>query len=223
MGGNVASGDQAVAMGGFAESAGKASFAAGLATRAEGQGAVALGSGAAALHDGSFAFGNGSSPQSGPTVRTTTENQFVVRAQHVWLGQDDNVPASPANFLGTSTGPFLTIDGAWTNSSDRARKQLFLAQDPDWVLGRLADLRVQEWSYRAEDPSVRHLGPTAQDFYAAFGLGGTDKAISTVEADGVALPAIQALERRTRELEEENAALRRRLEAVERALLDRNR
>jgi hypothetical protein len=42
-------------------------------------------------------------------------------------------------------------------------------------------------------PHVRHLGPTAQDFYEVFGLGDDDKYISTVDADGVALAAIQAL------------------------------
>ena len=48
------------------------------------------------------------------------------------------------------------------------------------------------WSYRAS-PEVRHVGPTAQDFRAAFGLGNDDKSIATVDADGVALAAIQGL------------------------------
>ncbi len=39
---------------------------------------------------------------------------------------------------------------------------------------------------------MRHLGPTAEDFYAAFGLG-SDAGIGTVDADGVALATIQAL------------------------------
>ena len=39
------------------------------------------------------------------------------------------------------------------------------------------------------------MGPTAQDFRAAFGLGEDDKHISTVDADGVALAAIQAIYR----------------------------
>ena len=36
----------------------------------------------------------------------------------------------------------------------------------------------------------------AQDFFAAFGLGASDKTISTVDSQGVALLAIQALEQR---------------------------
>ncbi len=37
------------------------------------------------------------------------------------------------------------------------------------------------------------MGPTAQDFYAAFGLGIDDKHIVTVDGNGVALAAIQGL------------------------------
>ena len=34
-------------------------------------------------------------------------------------------------------------------------------------------------------------GPMAQDFYAAFGLGNSDKSIGLLDASGVALAAIQ--------------------------------
>jgi hypothetical protein len=52
---------------------------------------------------------------------------------------------------------------------------------------------LSTWSYRGEESSVRHIGPTAQDFFAAFGFGGDEMAIATVDADGVALAAIQGL------------------------------
>jgi len=39
---------------------------------------------------------------------------------------------------------------------------------------------------------VLHLGPVAQDFHAAFGLGADDKHIATVDADGVALAPSRA-------------------------------
>ena len=89
-------------------------------------------------------------------------------------------------------------------------------------LDRIAGLAVSTWSYRDESDSVRHMGPTAQDFRAAFGLGDTDRNIATVDADGVALAAAKALERRTAELRRENEELRlqvaelaRRLAALE--------
>ena len=57
----------------------------------------------------------------------------------------------------------------------------------------MAELPLSEWSYLKEGAGIRHLGPVAQDFYHAFGLGADDKSIATVDADGVALAAIQGL------------------------------
>jgi hypothetical protein len=55
----------------------------------------------------------------------------------------------------------------------------------------------------------------AQDFYAAFGLGESETYISTVDADGVALAAIQALYQRSQALEAENVALRQQISDLE--------
>jgi regulator of replication initiation timing len=52
------------------------------------------------------------------------------------------------------------------------------------------------------------MGPTAQEFYAAFGLGEDDKHITTVDADGVALAAIQGLHQLVKELKTDNASLK---------------
>ena len=54
---------------------------------------------------------------------------------------------------------------------------------------------IRTWSYNGQDPSIRHIGPTAQDFRAAFHVGQDGHYISTVDADGVALAAIQELYR----------------------------
>ncbi|MCX6904945.1 MAG: tail fiber domain-containing protein, partial [Verrucomicrobia bacterium] len=84
-------------------------------------------------------------------------------------------------------------DGSsWINASDRHLKQSFTAVDPRSVLEKVTALPVQTWSYKAQ-PAEKHLGPVAQDFFAAFGLGTDDKAISTVDESGVALAAIQGL------------------------------
>lgn len=99
--------------------------------------------------------------------------------------------------------------------SDFSRKREFAAVDADEVLERVMALPITEWSYLAEDPSVRHLGPMAQDFKASFGLGSTDVAIAKVDADGVALTSIQALGRRLQAAEAENAALRESLAALQ--------
>jgi hypothetical protein len=87
--------------------------------------------------------------------------------------------------------------------------------DPSPVLERLATLPISQWSYRTEGSEVRHLGPMAQDFKAAFELGDSDQTILQVDADGVAFAAIQALYRRVQELETQNRRLLSRVGAVE--------
>jgi len=108
-------------------------------------------------------------------------------------------------------------------SRDRNIKQDFAEVDPGEVLEKVVALDVRSWTY-TNDPDRRHLGPVAQDFHAAFGLNGTDdKHIATVDADGVALAAIQGLNQKLaereallrRELERRDAELKQRLEALE--------
>ena len=57
----------------------------------------------------------------------------------------------------------------------------------------MAGLPLYLWNAKGTDPNVRHLGPTAQDFMAAFALGNSDKMIGMQDADGVTLAAIQRL------------------------------
>jgi hypothetical protein len=83
--------------------------------------------------------------------------------------------------------------GTWTNASDRNLKEAFTRVDGGELLTKLSALTIESWSYKAEGQSVRHVGPTAQDFFAAFALGSDNKHISTVDEGGVALAAIQQL------------------------------
>ncbi|MDE3088211.1 MAG: hypothetical protein KGJ80_02345 [Chloroflexota bacterium] len=97
------------------------------------------------------------------------------------------------------------------------------------ILARVVALPIQTWNYKSQAATFRHIGPMAQDFYAAFNLGEDDKTISTVDADGVALAAIQGLnqiveEKETRiatveaqmsALQKQNTALEARLTALE--------
>ncbi len=77
------------------------------------------------------------------------------------------------------------------------------------ILEKLAALPISTWSYVFDDATVRHLGPMAQDFAAAFGLGDNEKVINMVDANGVVMVAIQALYRKVQALEAEVEALRR--------------
>jgi hypothetical protein len=105
--------------------------------------------------------------------------------------------------------------------SDRNAKHDIVPVDPDQVLERVAGMSISAWSYNEGDSGARHIGPMAQDFHDAFGTGTSDKCIPTVDSNGVALAAIQALYRRverldgeSRSLRKENAALRRELDEV---------
>jgi Chaperone of endosialidase len=73
------------------------------------------------------------------------------------------------------------------------------------VLEKLAQLPISTWNYRGDDPGVRHMGPMAQDFAAAFGLGGDERTIHPADANGVVMVSIQALYRRIQALEAEVA------------------
>jgi len=108
--------------------------------------------------------------------------------------------------------------------SDRNIKERFApldGQQAEDVLEKLAALPVSRWSYVDGDPRVRHLGPMAQDFRAAFGLGSSHRHIDGVDANGVAVAAIQGLYRHVQELKRDNAALRRSLKRLERRLRER--
>ena len=79
---------------------------------------------------------------------------------------------------------------------------------------RLADISVESWNYKFQSPTVRHIGPMAQDFAAAFGVGEDDKHINMVDAFGVALASIQALYEMVKEKDAKIIALERRLKEL---------
>ncbi len=65
--------------------------------------------------------------------------------------------------------------------------------DGQAVLTELANMPIYAWNPKGENAHLRHFGPTAQDFYAAFGLGDSELRIGQQDADGVALAAIHGL------------------------------
>lgn len=162
---------------------------------ATGLNTFAAGQGAHADHDRTFVWNSNFLRP----LHTSADDQVLMSGVEFWLG---NIPGTSGAytptiqagaFLDTSTGAYLSAGGTWTNGSDRASKDDFQAVDGQAVLEQLADVPIQTWRYKAEAEDVRHMGPVAQDFAAAFGLGQNDKTISTIDADGVSLAAIQAL------------------------------
>lgn len=90
----------------------------------------------------------------------------------------------------------LTLSGVLTEASSRHLKAERRPVHPDSVLARLADVSIETWTYKADANSIRHMGPMAQDFYGAFGLGVDAKHIAPLDANGVALASVQALLKR---------------------------
>ena len=214
----TASGDYSTALGQSTTASATGATALGRATTASGLASVAMGQLASTNgHPGSFVFGDVSTGALGPVVSATAANQFVVRAAGGFRLRTSSDLSSGCDIFGGN----LTCTGTVTSASDVALKERFELADAEDALTKLAALRIQRWSYKADSAGVRHVGPTAQDFRAAFGLGMNDKTISMVDADGINMLAIQALERRPREiaaLRRENAELRARLERLEAAV-----
>ncbi len=109
---------------------------------------------------------------------------------------------------GATAGVVLPAgDSAWQAVSDRNAKENFIATNGREILDRLAAIPLSTWNYKTLK-GVRHIGPMAQDFYAAFQVGHDDKHISTIDADGVALAAIQGLYGIVQDQESEIVSLR---------------
>ncbi len=115
----------------------------------------------------------------------------------------------------------LLIAGTLTESSDLLRKEQIIRISYADILAKVRELEITEWQYIGED--IRHLGPMAQDFYAAFGLGADETTIATVDKDGVALASIKALIHENEQLKSKNEELEERLIRIENLLLHRKR
>jgi hypothetical protein len=83
--------------------------------------------------------------------------------------------------------------GGMSGISDRNLKENFAPVDSQDILARINKLPISTWNYKFDDTAVRHLGPMAQDFAAAFGMGKDDRHINSIDEGGVSLAAIQAL------------------------------
>ena len=108
--------------------------------------------------------------------------------------------------------------GTFSCTSDRAAKTDFTSIDSQEVLERVVALPITEWRFWGEPSTVRHMGPVAQDFRAAFGLGYDDKSIGIQDAQGVALAAIKGLHEALQARDARITALERTVEELRRAV-----
>lgn len=157
---------------------------------AQGNYSFAAGQQAKANHQGAFVWADAANTD----LSSTGDNQFIVRANGgLWLGATGSPSFPTGRFINTSTGAFLSSSGTWTNNSDRRAKENLSPVAGQEILEKLAEMPITVWNYKTDPTSVQHIGPMAQDFYAAFGLGNDNVSIATIDGDGVALAAIQGL------------------------------
>ena len=134
-----------------------------------------------------------------------------------------SAPAAGVYFYsGSGTNAGATLAGgssSWSMVSDRNAKENFQSVDAKEILSAVTAMPLTTWNYKTQAKSIRHVGPMAQDFAAAFHVGENDTAISTVDEGGVALAAIQGLnqklEAENTELKKQNDSLAERLNKLE--------
>jgi trimeric autotransporter adhesin len=124
-------------------------------------------------------------------TRTGTNGGFAWYQGGVFNGNQTNAGGGKTMMTLGNTGN-LTIAGTLAQNSDRNVKSDFQPVDARSVLEKIAAMPFTRWHY-TNNVAAPHMGPMAQDFYAAFGLGEDDRHITTVDEGGVALAAIQGL------------------------------
>jgi len=175
----------------------------GIDSHASGAYSFAGGRGAIATNMGAFVWGDSTAAY----ISSTVANQFVVRASGgARIFSDTNATVGVQLLAGA---------GSWSGVSDRNLKENFTPVDHERVLSALNAIPMTTWNMKAQDDSIRHIGPMAQDFHAAFNVGESDTHISYSDADGVSLAAIQGLYRLLKERDAENQELRQAIEALE--------
>lgn len=234
--GTSASGDYSLAGGFDSHAEGSTSFALGLYTKATGLRSFALGYNVNALAQSSFSIGF-NNITSGNYSFAMGSNAHTNGKQGSWVISDYSAGDNFSNYLYSSADNEMSMrfnggyrlysntsatagvvlasgSNSWSTVSDVNRKENFAPIDGDDVLKKIAGFNLVSWNYKGQDgKQFRHYGPMAQEFYAAFGKDkygtiGNDTTINQADFDGINLIAIQALEKRTRELKTENEALK---------------
>lgn len=237
---NDATGAGSLAMGYSTESNGSNSVSIGYMSNSNGNFSMALGNNntISISETNSFAFGNNIEIDAGShtiaignNIRGYYNGQVIMADNSTttkfWRGIDNSFAArfNGGYYLysntAESTGVYMNSgDNSWSSISDSTKKENFKPVDGEMFLDKISNFNLTSWNYKGQDKTkFRHYGPMAQDFYAAFGndgIGtvGCDTLLATADFMGVNFIAIQALEKRTRELKETQAQLQAKIEEV---------
>jgi trimeric autotransporter adhesin len=209
---NLASGDYSTVGGGYDNTASgiRSTVPGGVYNVAYGYTSFAAGTRAIANGQGCFVWGDSTNAE----VICNTVDQFKARASGGFVFYTNS---------GMSSGAHLSSGGgSWSSLSDRNMKENFETVDTQALLETLAQVEITTWNYISQEDSIRHIGPMAQDFYAAFGVGEDQTHITSIDSDGVALAAIQGLYAENQELKAQVNDLESRLTALEGAITASN-
>lgn len=189
---NKATGDYALSLGSYSYATASHAIAIGTQVYASGIYSIALGAGADTNgKDGSVVIGDDTYFQ---TAYSAADNQLTMRfsgGYRLWSSYPDS-----------TAGVYMRHgQSGWSNYSNRDMKENFEKIDGEWILNKINNIPITKWNYKKTDPTEKYIGPMAQDFYAAFHLNGTDSlGINSISMDGINMAAIQALIKRTTDL-----------------------
>ena len=168
-----------------------------------------------AIHAGAFVWADVNLAD----FASEANNQFRVRS----TGGAQFVSAINGAGVATAGVTLAAGGGSWASISDRSLKENITPVDGADILRRLSAVPITRWNLTAQGPNIKHVGPMAQDFYAAFGLGEDERYINSADVDGIALVSIQALHQLVTTLEEKTAAVDRKAAELDRKTADLDR
>ncbi len=153
----------------------------------------------------------------GPTSlrlkNTSTGNEWSLRAHDADLRLTQDGTRTVAMTIYPSGN--VTIGGTLTQNSDRNSKENFRELDHKALLQKIASLDITEWNFKYENDAIRHIGPMAQDFHKLFGLGEREDGIAPLDTSGVALAAVQGLQKELADRDRRISELESRLERLD--------
>ncbi|HEY5054334.1 MAG TPA: hypothetical protein VII45_13095 [Solirubrobacterales bacterium] len=133
------------------------------------------------------------------------------------IGEDGTEPVFELQSYGD-----LDLGGSLSEAANPTTVTELQDVDSAGILAGVASLPIQSWRFSGAPVGDRHLGPLADDFSSAFGLGEGANLISPADEAGVSLAAVQALtdklgaaEAATQALSSQNKGLTGRIAAIE--------
>ena len=153
----------------------------------------------AATNNNSFVWNDNTGYHSIPNAGDGLNSDTKVNGEPVTGANTFSVSATGGVRFITGSSAVTYIDGGstgWATKSTRSAKTNIDPVDPEAILNGVTEIEVATWEYKDDDgegAGTRHVGPMAEDFHEVVDVGTSDDHINSINADGVALAAIQGL------------------------------